>query len=86
MKSLDTLEILMFNATSFSERQLCEINTLERSSNLTRAEELEAACWNGLLEEMLSEIICRHSCNDKLFIWQVETRISFLRISIGVCP
>jgi len=33
---------------------------------------------------MLSEIIQRHSSNNRLFIWQVETRKTFLRINIGV--
>jgi len=84
MKHLNTVEILMFTTTSFSKRRLCEINEQEESSNLTHAEELEAACWNGLLDEMLSEIIQRHSSNNRLFIWQVETRKTFLRINIGV--
>ena len=86
MTRSNTLEILMFTNTSFSGRQLCELNAQERNGNLTPAEELEAACWNGLLDEMLPEITQRQAYNDKLFIWQVETRKSYLRISMGVCP
>jgi hypothetical protein len=86
MKRSDTLEILMFTETSFSKRQFFEMNAQERSNNLTPAEELEAACWNGLPDEMLSEIIHHNSCIKKFFIWQVETTKSFAKISMGVFP
>src|SRR5690349_6153281 len=76
-------EILFMITTSFSQRELCETNSFENKSSLSRTEQLEAACWNGLLDEMLPEIMHTSSGNGKLFLWQVETRTSFLRISMG---
>jgi len=78
-------EILMMTATSFSERQLCEIDTPDRNNHLSPAEKLEAACWNGLLQELLPEIMHNPPGSEKLFLWQVEMRKCYLRLSMGVC-
>lgn len=79
-------EILFFTATTFSERELCEINEDGSPNRLTPSEKWEAACWNGLLSELLPEITSTESCDEKLFLWQVERGKSFLRISMGVYP
>jgi hypothetical protein len=79
-------EILLVTRTSFSKRQLCEMDAQDKNSNLAPEEQLEAACWNGLVDELLPEIVHQSSYDEKLFLWQVEMRTSYLRISIGVCP
>ena len=77
-------EILLLTTTSFSHRQLCERNDgMQR--HLTIKEKLEAACWNGLLEGMLPEVLQRHS-REKCFLWEVETRDSFLKIKLAAYP
>ena len=76
-------EILFVTTTSFSKRQLCETDAGERDSNLAPAEQLEAACWNGLVDEMLPEIM-HLPFTQKLFLWQVEMRKSYLRLSMGL--
>ena len=78
-------EILLLTTTSFSHRQLCERNDGEIQMHLTIKEKLKAACWNGLLEEMLPEVLQRYS-NEKYFLWQVETRNSFLKIKLAAYP
>ena len=79
-------EILLMTTTSFSKRQLCETNAQDKNSNLAPAEQLEAACWNGLLDELLPEIMHDASHDKKLFLWQVEIRKSYLWISMAECP
>lgn len=79
-------EILVMITTSFSQRQLCDTNTQDRPNNLSTKEQLEVACWNGLLPEMLPEVMHEPGSNEKLFIWQVDVRESYLRISMAVCP
>ena len=71
--------------TSFSKRQLCEISQ-NTNDHLTSVQQLEVACWNGLLDEKLPEIISTQSSKAKLFLWDVETKKSFLRISMGTRP
>ena len=78
-------EILLVTTTSFSQRQLCEIDVTERNNYLTPAEQLEVACWNGLVDELLPEIMQKSSDGEKLFLWSVEMRKSYLRLSLGAC-
>jgi hypothetical protein len=82
----DTREILLLTTSSFSKRQLSETDAQEKNSTPNSAEQLEAACWNGLLEEILSGIITPSSAGNKLYLWQVEKEESCLRLSMGDCP
>ena len=76
-------EILLLTTTSFSKRQLCETDAPEKNITRSPAEQLEAACWNGLLDEMLKGVIQISSPADKLFLWQVEMEKSYLRLTMG---
>jgi len=68
-------EILLLTGSSFSQRQLIENGTKDDSKNLSASEQLEEACWTGLLDELLPEIIE----NKKLHIWQIgDTEFSLL--------
>jgi hypothetical protein len=52
---------------------------------LTDREQLEEACWNGLLE-IFPEIF-RESANLKsLYLWQIKQAQSFLEIEMGDTP
>ena len=59
-------EILLVTTTTFSKRQLCETDVQDKNSQLTPAEQLEAACWNGLVYELLPEIMQKRSDNEKV--------------------
>ena len=61
------------------------MNAQDKNSNQAAAEQLEIACWNGILDELLPEIMHATSCDKELFLWEVEMRTSYLRISMGVC-
>ncbi|HYK44968.1 MAG TPA: hypothetical protein VEV83_07360 [Parafilimonas sp.] len=74
-------EILLFLGTSFSRRQLCEINTGENMRSLAPARQLAMACWNGLLDEMLPEIMQIPSCS---YMWDIQTEKTYLKIDRGV--
>ena len=79
-------EILLFTATTFSKRELCEIDEDRTNKNFTPTEKLEAACWNHLLDELLPEIMPEPYFNSKLFLTEVTTRKSCLKIIMGVQP
>ena len=74
-------EILLFTDTNFSKREYC---TKEKSINSPDPplEELERACWAGLLWEMLPELIGSGSFK-KQFIWQIRNGFHFLKINMG---
>ena len=82
--NLITQEILLMTATSFSHRQLCETNPLDKNNCFSTVEQLEAACWNGLLPEMLPEVV--PATGNKLYLWQIDMRGSYLRLSMSNRP
>jgi hypothetical protein len=76
-------EILLFTHTNFCKQEFC---TREKENNINRndspIEELEKACWAGLLCEILPELM--DDCSfKKLFIWQITNGLHFLKINMG---
>jgi len=77
-------EILLVTTSSFAQRPFCETESPEGTNGLAPAEQLEAACWNGLMSELLPEILSSSSTlEEKIFLWQVETRTSYLKLNLG---
>ncbi len=72
-------EILLLTGTNFSSRHCFEKD--ENQNHLTEKEQLEEACWNGMLKDMLPEI-CDQDGN-KLYMWQVWKANSFIEIELG---
>jgi hypothetical protein len=79
-------EILLMTGTSFSSRQWCEKNDQDSQNRLTEKEQLEEACWNGLLPEMLPEIYGQTCGKTKLYLWQIREAVSFIEIELGELP
>ena len=78
-------EILLLTGTSFSKREWCE-NIPGRNTNLSEKEQLEQACWNGLLPEILPEIYLHSEGDTKLFLWQIKEGKSFIELDMGEIP
>ena len=76
-------EILLVTTNSFSKREFSEKDPQDKGRHLCPSEQLEAACWNGMLDELLPEIKHDSPCEEKIYLWQVETRSSYLRLSLG---
>jgi hypothetical protein len=76
-------EILLMTNTTLSQSELCEKDIPERNKHLSRTEQLEEACWNGLLDELLPEIIEKSSAGKRLYLWQIRHAKSFLEIQLG---
>ena len=85
MKATSTQqEILLLTGTNFSLRHSFEKDDNDQD-HLTEREQLEEACWNGLLKEMLPEI-CKQDSENKLYMWQVWKTNSFIEIELGEVP
>lgn len=84
MKNVSTIqEILLITTTTFSKKQLCEINSQESNRYLLPTAQLEEACWNGLVNELLPELTQTPAGSERVFLWKVETRNSCIKISLG---
>ena len=75
-------EILVITGNKFSARVWADI---EFNNKLSPVEYLENACWNGLLGEMLPEIVEKSSEGKELFLWRVRQCRSFLGIELCEC-
>lgn len=81
-----TQEILLVTTSSFAKRELCDGDAEDKNRPHEAAEQLEIACWNGLLDELLPEINQHSPVTSKLFLWEVELRKSCLLINRGEYP
>ena len=77
-------EILLVTGTNFSSRHCFEKDDISQN-HLTEREQLEEACWNGLLKYMLPEI-CEQDHGNKIYMWQVWKTNSFIEIELGEIP
>ncbi len=79
-------EILLVTTTTFSKRQWCEKENQESRKSLTQTEHLEQACWNGMLNELLPELIEKSSDGKDLYLWHIRQCKSFLEIELCEKP
>ena len=76
-------EILLMLGTSFLSREWLEKDDFDNKNHLTEKEKLEQACWNGLLQEMLPEIVEQTENGEKLYLWQIKTVSCFFELELG---
>ena len=87
MKTINTHhEILLFTGTSLANRQLNSIEKNENGRTYSAIEELEKACWNGILHEMFPEILGSLYPKCECFLWHVLAGKNFVYINIGPNP
>ena len=72
--------------TSFSSRQCLQKIDGDHQGYLTEVEQLQEACWNGQLPQILPEI-CEASTGDNtLFLWEIKENKSSVEIILGQLP
>ena len=69
--------------SSFPQKQWCKKDTDEESKNLTPEENMEEACANGLIQELLPEAFNR---DHKMYLWQMHPGFSFVQLELGEFP
>ena len=78
-------EILVSTRTTLAKKVLFETN--ESNKNATPVEKFEEACWNGLLNEMISELMPYNlSQLEKIFIWGIRSGKSYLLVDLADAP
>jgi hypothetical protein len=80
-------EILLPTNTGFSKQKYCDISSETPGlGNNFSVEQLEKACWNGLLPELLPELVNLSPGDNKLYIWQIKNGEHFLCINMSAYP
>jgi len=84
-RQITNQEILLFTRTSFAKRELCERDNSNNNEVINSADQMEKACWSGLVFEMLPGIFNR---NDKknMYVWQVNQAGEFIHVASGSAP
>ncbi|HEV8285452.1 MAG TPA: hypothetical protein VGQ09_14140 [Chitinophagaceae bacterium] len=77
-------EVLFFTCNQFSKRQFCEKNDCH--SDHSTEGQLQRACWDGLVFEILPDIIENPLQKGSEYIWEVEPAENFIEIKIGAAP
>ena len=73
-------EVLIFTNTTLSQKALCRKNS--RNKNSSAIEELEEAFWDGLLNELVPEIML----STQMVIWGVHAGKFYLLIDLADSP
>jgi len=76
-------EILLFTGSTLAQRVWWEKDASDKESFLFSREQLENACWNGLLYEMIPEVMQQKK---NFFLWQINVGKFFLSIELGKEP
>ncbi|MBA2249904.1 MAG: hypothetical protein H0W12_06890 [Chitinophagaceae bacterium] len=74
-------EILLITGSNFSSRECSDENIADKSK-LSASEQLADACWNGLLDQMLPELVERTADGKKLLLWNIKEYNSFLELEL----
>lgn len=77
-------EILLFTNTRFSSMDWQKVED-EKPSGNNKIEKLTEACWNGLLDEILPEILQAHA-DKKINLWNINVASSFLDLQFSKYP
>ena len=78
-------EILVYTETSFAQKTLVEKR--DSDERVSPSEELEKACWNGMLNQMLPELMLPvQGRRLEIYIWQISTCESSLLIDVAETP
>lgn len=79
-------EILLIANTSLANKQLTSNEKNGSDNRPSSIEDLEKACWSGILHEMFPEILDSVYPKCQSFLWQILTGKNFLCINIGASP
>lgn len=84
MKKITTnREILLLSASRFFQRDWCELNNNGNSKKLSQKEQLIQLCWNGMLNEMIPEIIYTAPGKKPLTLWEINESGNMLDLRYG---
>ncbi|WP_276504818.1 hypothetical protein [Terrimonas pollutisoli] len=84
---INNQEILLFIDSRFCSREFCSRDTKLQGLNLNlHREQLENACWAGMLFEMLPELKDACPFGNKVLIWDIHSAGHLLLVNQGHSP
>lgn len=78
-------EILLNTNTHFAHQQWADKDAIG-SENLNHIEQLEKACWEGLVKELIPELDITLHTRNKIWLWHVHETQTFLALDFYEFP
>jgi len=79
-------EIILLTSSKLASKQFYSKDENSSSKSLAAIEELEKACWNGVLFEMFPEILESACPKCESFLWHALAGKNYIYINIGPQP
>lgn len=76
-------EILLMSNASFFQKEWSELNSNKNDKQLSQKEKLIHLCWNGMLKEMIPEIIENGTGEKPLTLWEINQSGNMLDLRYG---
>ena len=84
MKNTSTnQEILLLSNSSYFKRDWVELRDNENDKQLSQKEQLIQLCWNGMLKEMIPEILQTEPGKKPLTLWEINESGNMLDLRYG---
>jgi hypothetical protein len=85
-KNYVQVEVLLITGTSFLAENWIKKDDNPADRHLSEIEQLQEACWNGLLETMLPEVWIKPANDGILYLWDIKEAQSFLELELSEVP
>jgi hypothetical protein len=82
MKTAIIKQEILLITTPFFQKEFRQSNAPKDFRHQSYAEQLEEACWNGLLDELLFSIVEKTASGKRLCLWHTQQRTSFLELEL----
>ena len=76
-------EILLLSNSNFFKRDWCELNGNKNDKQLSQKEQLISLCRNGMLKEMIPEILQTEAGKKPLTLWEINESGNMLDLRYG---
>jgi hypothetical protein len=76
-------EILLLSNSNFFKRDWVELTDNKNDKQLSQKELLIQLCWNGMLKEIIPEIIQAGTGNKPLTLWEINQSGNMLDLRYG---
>ncbi len=82
-KNSTNQEILLMSNASFFNREWSELNSNKNDKQLSQREKLIHLCWNGMLKEMIPELLQTEAGKKPLTLWEINQSGNLLDLRYG---
>jgi hypothetical protein len=80
------VEVLLITGTTFSAGNWIKKDDDPAGRQPSEIEQLQEACWNGLLKAMLPEVMIEPPNGGVLYLWEVKEAGAFLALELSEVP